>query len=191
MRKGIPSYPFSLVILLISGLGIVFNGVWIRTPTIHMKSPNVHVVTHYGIIADEYSLLSLVNILIGEDKHRYVLDLQTWAILSPPIELAPMFSAEISCRWYKRLIHRTNHIQWSMSRANFWSTKTSNWQSDYFLQRLLNTPVTNPELTSACIELYQNRLNIFQQILPKSEIADYSNQLKEDESALALPTDTT
>lgn len=48
-----------------------------------VNRPNMHTGLHYGLIAAEYGYPFLVNVLIGEDMHRY----------------------------FKKIIHQTNHVQ--------------------------------------------------------------------------------
>lgn len=38
----------------------------------YIKKPNIYVAIHYAATADEYRLPVNMNVLVGEDKHRYV-----------------------------------------------------------------------------------------------------------------------
>lgn len=109
-----------------------------------------------------------------------------------PVLLYATNSADFPSRlsWYKKIIYHTNHSNVELALLN-----RKNVQQTVRLLLAKAFEHSNPDLTLVFNELYRECPSLFEQVLPRSEVADYVNLLEEgfddDELKLKLPEDST
>ena len=149
------------------------------------RRPNVHTALHYEATMREYGMPSNVNVLIGEDKHRYV-KIRLSAILVLLVLLTPITATP---RWFKKVVYQTNHInveklllEHERLRQSIRLLLMNTWRAD------------EPQITSVVKDLYRKCPTLFDTLLSRSEQESLRSSLIEhdnEDDEIVLQSDDT